>query len=81
MCVRAAFSYLLLGALHGWGDANGDKKVTAQEAYEYTRDVLTTVVKDRDHVPSLDAAKSDVVLATGAADKGPDLVDIVANGL
>jgi uncharacterized caspase-like protein len=33
---RPAFSYLVLGALRGWGDNDGDGKVTAQEATTLT---------------------------------------------
>jgi len=43
---RPAFSYLVLGALRGWGDANGDGRVSASEAVSYAQKAL------REHNPS-----------------------------
>jgi tetratricopeptide (TPR) repeat protein len=40
---RPAISYLLLGALRGWADSNGDGQVTAREAVDFMRHTLTTV--------------------------------------
>jgi formylglycine-generating enzyme required for sulfatase activity len=74
---RPAFSYLVLGALRGWGDANGDGKVTAEEAVDYARDAIKTVVKDRRQTPELAGGLSGAVLATAAKDTGPDLVSFV----
>jgi uncharacterized caspase-like protein len=34
---RPAFSYVLLGALRGWVDSDGDKSVTLDEAFGFTR--------------------------------------------
>lgn len=48
---RPAFSYLLLGAMRGWGDANKDGQVTGDEAIAYTRDALQTLLKGRTQTP------------------------------
>lgn len=75
---RPAFSYLMLGAMRGWGDANGDKQVTAEEAVNYTRDVLQTVVKDRKQTPQASGPKIDFVLSkVEVLEQGPDLVAMV----
>jgi len=74
---RPAFSYLLLGALRGWADDDGDGTVTAQDALDYTSNALVVAVRDRNQTPQLVGA-GDVVLAKGARETGPDLVEIVA---
>jgi PDZ domain len=68
---RPAFSYLLLGALRGWGDDNGDKVVTANEAQRYTDGVLVAMVRDRDQRAHY--LGSDVALSRGARERGPDI--------
>ncbi|MFT4977235.1 MAG: putative caspase-like protein, partial [Myxococcota bacterium] len=40
---RPAFSYLVLGALRGWGDANGDGQVSAMETIDYSREALAAL--------------------------------------
>ncbi len=50
---RPAFSYLLLGALRGWGDADNDRSVTASEAIVYTEDALLALVSNRQQQPEL----------------------------
>ncbi len=74
---RPAFSYLLLGALRGWADNDNDKTVTINEAFDYTADVLArpSMVSGRRQVPKL-AGRKTGVLATGATEKGPELVDM-----
>lgn len=72
---RPAFSYLMLGALHGWADANRDGVVTAAEAIAYTHSVLTTTVVDRQQEPQ--HAGPDRALAAGGTAAGPDLTVIV----
>lgn len=68
---RPAFSYLLLGALRGWGDADGDGKVTSHEALRYTQDALLSVLKgERRQRPTFDGR--DAVLALGK-EAGPNL--------
>jgi len=49
---RPAFSYLLLGALQGWGDADDDGVVTAAEAVDWTRSALGTTLVDRQQHPA-----------------------------
>jgi hypothetical protein len=75
---RPAFSYLLLGAARGWADEDKNATVTLGEAFEYTRDVLRTMVRGRSQVPSLRGAKDGVVVAERATEAGPDLVDLQA---
>jgi hypothetical protein len=72
---RPAFSYLLLGAMTGWGDADGNGEVTAAEAVAYTNEAISATVKGRQQTPEL--AGKDLVLATGARDSGPDLAELV----
>lgn len=72
---RPAFSYLLLGSMRGWADANKDKTVMLNEAFGYTKEVLLTMVNGRTQVPSL-RGNTQSTLATNAAETGPDLVAI-----
>ena len=73
---RPAFTYLLLGAARGWADANKDKTVSFTEAFDYTREVLVTMVRSRSQIPSMRGQKT-ITFATGVAEKGPDLVNMV----
>jgi len=73
---RPAFSYLLLGALRGWGDADGDRRVTAGEATRYVRDVMLALVTDRTQEPELQGAGDGWVLS-GGREAGPDLAQFV----
>ncbi len=77
---RPAFSYLVLGALRGWGDRNADGAVTAEEAVIYAREAIAATVKDRRQTPELSAANAAEVLAKGGTEKGPDLVAMVLGG-
>ncbi len=69
---RPAFSYLVLGALRGWGDADEDGSVTAGEAVSYARDALATLALDRDQTPELSGDLGEETLARGR-EAGPDL--------
>lgn len=69
---RPAFSYLVLGALRGWADHNHDRRVTAGEVVEYATEALGALVQGRVQTPQL-SGKSGTVLATDAAEGGPDL--------
>lgn len=69
---RPAFSYLTLGALYGWGDADHNGSVTAQEAVTYARNALLTVVTDRQQEPQLEGGDGALALSNGRA-QGPDL--------
>ncbi|MBI1944385.1 MAG: hypothetical protein HYS27_01745 [Deltaproteobacteria bacterium] len=74
---RPAFSYLLLGALRGWGDGNGDGRVTAAEAVAYAQHALVVAAPDRPQPPSVSGAPLDVVLSDDARERGPDLLAVV----
>jgi hypothetical protein len=74
---RPAFSYLLLGALRGWGDRDGDAAVTAQEAVDYVRGALGTVLKERTQTPELFTKDAQVQLTGAAGETAPDLGAIV----
>ena len=73
---RPAFSYLLLGALRGWGDADQDGAVTVSEAVDYARTTLGTVVRGRTQTPQAYGPKG-FDLASGAREKGPDLTAFI----
>lgn len=75
---RPAFSYLVLGALRGWGDdpsyGDGDGQVTVTEALEFTRAALRTTLTGRSQTPEAAGASSGaVVLASKAKERAPDL--------
>ena len=72
---RPAFSYLVLGALRGWGDRDGDRRITAREALEYASDALFEVVDDRTQTPTLLGPSPGLVLASPSRpEDGPDLL-------
>lgn len=75
---RPAFSYLLLGAVRGWADKDGDGTVTASDALAYTKQALTALVTDKNQVPSARGAPLDLVFTEGAKERGPDLIELVA---
>ncbi|MBN2799308.1 MAG: SUMF1/EgtB/PvdO family nonheme iron enzyme [Deltaproteobacteria bacterium] len=70
---RPAFSYLALGALTGWGDADGDGEVTAGEAVDYASGALSVLVTDRVQQPQLSGGARARVLGGGSRG-GPDLL-------
>jgi len=71
---RPAFSYLLLGALRGWGDRNGDGTITVQEGVDYARRVLFQIVHDRVQTPAVRGPGPDWVLAKPVnGETGPDV--------
>ncbi|MBM4781055.1 MAG: tetratricopeptide repeat protein [Archangiaceae bacterium] len=76
---RPAFSYLLLGALRGWGDQNHDGSVTPNEAVGWVRDALRVLVNDRVQTPELAGPQLDEVLTT-ALEQGPDLRALIVKG-
>jgi hypothetical protein len=76
---RPAFSYLLLGALSGWGDGvDGppDGKVSLREARDWTAGALNLTVKGRTQTPQLAGEDAEVGKAWRA--DAPDLVAMVA---
>ncbi|MBM4280075.1 MAG: caspase family protein [Deltaproteobacteria bacterium] len=74
---RPAFSYVLLGALRGWGDADGDQSVTVDEALGFTRDALQAALKGTGRLPSARGGAPGVVLATHVGERAPDVDAIV----
>lgn len=76
---RPAFSYLVLGALRGWGDTDANGTVTAEEAVTYAGGVLRTLVKGRTQTPQVHGAKEAPLTRVGRdGEKGPDLAAIGA---
>ncbi len=75
---RPAFSYLLLGALRGWGDADGDGVVTSQEAVQYAQDAILMLDSGRQQKPQASGKDQPLTakLSGAALEKGPDLMDI-----
>jgi hypothetical protein len=70
---RPAFSYLLLGALRGWGDSNHDGSVTGEEAVAYVGDALTSALQGtRSQHPTIAGLTKDKPLAP-ARERGPRL--------
>ena len=74
---RPAFSYLLLGALRGWADGDGDGQITSGEALDYTHDVIFAAARGRRQTPTL-AGPRDVLLARGR-EAGPDVAAMVVS--
>lgn len=72
---RPAFSYLLLGAMRGWGD-DGDGKVLASEAIRYASRALLTTVMGRQQTPSFDGP--DLTLSPATRREGPNLSKLAA---
>lgn len=72
---RPAYSYLLLGGLLGWADADADGVVTAEEASIYAREALSATVRGRTQTP--ERTGPDLVLARQASAPGPSIAEIV----
>lgn len=70
---RPAFSYLVLGALRGWGDEDGDGVVHASEAVRYASGVLRAMPLGRRQTPQL--AGPDSPLGHGR-EPGPGIAQI-----
>ena len=68
---RPAFSYLVLGALRGWGDADNDGRVTATEAVDYANRALIATVVGRSQTAEL--AGPDLPLGRSGRERGPEL--------
>ncbi|MCK6502238.1 caspase family protein [Myxococcota bacterium] len=75
---QPAFSYLVLGALRGWADIDGDGAVRAHEVQTYTEQVLSTHLNGRTQSPEL-AGRAETVLAQlDRPEAAPDIAAIVA---
>jgi len=72
---QPAFSYLVLGALQGWGDADGDGTVTATEATVWAQQALATTLVGREQVPGQQGP--DRPLAASGGRRAPDLAEVV----
>jgi hypothetical protein len=78
---RPAFSYLLLGAMRGWGDTNSDGSVTVEEAVTYSRDALQILLQGRSQTPEIvGGVGASEALAISAGEKGPDLTEMRMRG-
>ncbi len=75
---RPAYSYLVLGALFGWADADIDGRVTAIEAHHYAERVLRAAVTGRDQSPQLATREQGMLLARSGGASAPDVAAIVA---
>lgn len=69
---RPAFSYLALGALRGWGDVDGDGRVTAAEVQAYANQALRSTLQGRAQEADL-AGPGETALASSGQEAGPDL--------
>lgn len=73
---RPGFSYLLLGALRGWGDENGDGSVTAQEATRWVR-ARMRAISGRTQTPQ-SAGEVTLALARGVSEPDPGVDELIA---
>lgn len=69
---RPALSYLVLGALRGWGDRDNDRWLTSGELADYVTRALRATLRDRDQTPEL-MGRMDARLVKSARERGPDL--------
>ncbi len=74
---RPAFSYLVLGALRGWGDADRDGQVSAEEAVRYAGTAMRVLVKSRTQTPQVHGEGAAAPLVKSAGEAGPDLAGLV----
>jgi formylglycine-generating enzyme required for sulfatase activity len=73
---QPAFSWLVLGAMRGWGDADGNGAVTAREAIDFANDRLAELVNDRRQEPEV-VGQVDVQLGKGR-ERAPALDTFIA---
>ena len=73
---RPAFSYLALGGLRGWADADVDGNVTAGELHRYVSSVIQAIVRDRRQRPTL-IGRPEARLGRSTGDAGPDISALV----
>lgn len=72
---QPAFSYLVLGSLRGWADADGDGTVIANEVITYVNGTMAAVVHGRTQTPEL-LGDGTAPLAKSTGERGPDLAEI-----
>ncbi|HEY1097658.1 MAG TPA: caspase family protein, partial [Myxococcota bacterium] len=75
---RPAFSYALLGAVRGWGDVDGDHRVTIDEAYRSARRTLQIAYKSDARLPKLTGDGS-AVIANGVTEAAPDFTSVAVH--
>lgn len=84
---RPAFSWLVLGALRGWGDRDRSGTVTAQEAVDWAADVMAERVRGRRQEPQaigtvdlgLAAAKERAPELAAAAPAAPRVLPVTSS--
>ena len=62
---RPAFNYLLLGALRGWADDDGDGNITAPEALGHVRSTLASSQRRQPQQPQILGLEDELVLSHG----------------
>jgi hypothetical protein len=72
---RPAFSYLLLGGLRGWADADEDANVTTGELLNFTKRQLR-IIPGRQQTPTI-IGSGDVILSVNAGEKDPGIQSII----
>jgi hypothetical protein len=75
---RPAFSYLALGGLRGWADADRDGRITSGELHGYVSQAMRALVRDRRQRPTL-VGEDDRRLVKSSRETGPDLAKIVVD--
>ena len=73
---RPAFSYILLGAMRGWGDADRNGTVTVGEAMGYARQQLAVLPIGRAQTPDAVGGIEGWELSSGVGEDPPELVRI-----
>jgi hypothetical protein len=73
---RPAFSYLALGGVRGWADANRNGSVTAGELHTYVSRALKALVRDR-RQRSTFSGSPDAPLSRRGGERGPELSSMV----
>ncbi|WAS91355.1 formylglycine-generating enzyme family protein [Nannocystis punicea] len=71
-----ALSYLLLGALRGWADEDGDARVSAAEALRRIDLLLRAGTYGQPDRPRPEARGSDLTLARGVSERGPSVTAV-----
>ncbi|MFZ6182890.1 formylglycine-generating enzyme family protein [Nannocystis pusilla] len=75
-----ALSYLLLGALRGWADADRNTRVSAAEALRHIDLLLRAGAPKDPERPRPQARGSDLTLARGVRERGPSPTAVVPPG-
>ncbi|GEM_PF-4447016 len=73
---RPAFSYLMLGGLRGWADADGDGRVSAGELHDYAAKTMRSTIRGRNQTPTF-VGETDMRLGRSPREAGPDVVELM----